>query len=200
MNPDFLLNLLTSFLGSGAALTVAKILIDLRQERQKRRDETGYLALQIAVLLEGYAIECASSASDQQIDTDSGGSAGERLSRVPKFPELPKSDGYKFFDTDLLNSVLDFPQRCEIANKAAIFSMNVGCDDDGKTIEENTLRMGESALRLALRIRQKHRLEPRDLRFGDWDIEDYFREQIKRVTERHSLVAKYNAAIAARQT
>src|SRR5690242_16227589 len=78
---DFIFNLVTVFLGSGAAIAVAKIGFEYRKDRQQRADATEYLAFQLAFLLEGYAVECARNATDHDIAKHSDGHAGRLIGR-----------------------------------------------------------------------------------------------------------------------
>jgi hypothetical protein len=121
MTGTFISNLVTVFLGSGAAIAVAKIFFEHRKDRQQWIDATEYLALQLAFLFEGYAIECADKASDHRTAISSDGHAGSLIGRVPQLLPLPESDAYKLLDRTVLNDVLDFPQRCQMANEAALF-------------------------------------------------------------------------------
>jgi hypothetical protein len=199
---DFISNLVTVFLGSGAAIAVAKLIGEYRKDRRQRADATEYLAFQLAFAFEGYAVECAKKASDHDMAQRSGGHAGDLIDRVPPLPELPESDAYKLLDRPLLNEVLDFPQRCQMANVAAMFWWDVIGDDDccSQPLEENTIFMGGHAVDIAKKLRVKYNLGDRDLTFGTWNIDDFFAEELKRLEElmlqRREAVAEVEPGIA----
>jgi hypothetical protein len=181
---DFLSNLITVFLGSGAAIAVAKIFFEHRKDMRQRIDAAEYLALQLAFLFEGYAIECADKASDHRFAIDSGGHAGQSIGRVPDLSTLPESDAYKLLDRSCLNDVLDFPQRCQMANEAAMFWEDVGHPDCcSVALEENTLQMGSRALDIARNLRRIYALHSRDLTFEEWDIEEFFYRKLRELEE-----------------
>jgi hypothetical protein len=187
MTGDFLFNFLTVFLGSGAAIAVTRFIYDYRKDRRLRADAAEYLAFQLAFLLEGYAVECAQQASDHDTARQSDGHAGGLISRVPAPASLPESDAYKLLDRSLLNDVLDFPQRCQMANEAAMFWWNVVGDQDccSEAMEENTILMGGRAVDIATRLRATYKLGSRDLTFGTWNIRNFFAKELKRLEERN---------------
>jgi hypothetical protein len=185
MTGDFLSNLVTVFLGSGAAIAVAKIFFEHHRDRRQRIDAAEYLALQLAFLFEGYAIECADKTNDQRTADDSDGAAGSAIGRVPQLPPLPESDAYKLLDRARLNDVLDFPQRCQMANEAAMFWWDVVGDNDccRNAMEENTLVMGGRAVDIAKKLRTTYALGSRDLTFGEWNIEEFFSQELTKLAK-----------------
>ena len=185
---DLLLNFLTVLLGSGAATAVMQIYFEHRRERRLRTDSAEYLALQLALQFEGYAIECAEKSSKHKLAHNSDGHAGGVISNVPEAPPYPQSEGFKWLDRQLLNDILEFPQRCRMANEAALFWWNVVGDRDCCEVAmlENTLLMGGRALDIARRLRRDHNLKARDMTFGQWNIAEFFDAELKKVqaTER----------------
>jgi cbb3-type cytochrome oxidase subunit 3 len=198
---DFFSNLVTVFLGSGAAIAVAKIVFEYRKDRRHRIDAAEYLALQLAFQFEGYAIECAEKASDHRTAIDSGGHAGQSIGRVPELSTFPESDAYKLLDRSCLNDVLDFPQRCRMANEAAMFWWDVVGDHDccSVAMEENTLEVGNRALEIARNLRKTYALHLRDLTFGQWNIEEYFSQEISRLERLKQKHEQADAALWASQ-
>ena len=94
---EFWINLLTVFLGSGAALTAFNWYIEHQREKKRRTDEKEFLAVKLAIEFEGFAIECAELVSDHITNENSGGQAGKRIGSLPDVRQPPRSDSYKFF-------------------------------------------------------------------------------------------------------
>jgi hypothetical protein len=172
-----------TYLQPTPSIAITKIVFEYRRDRRQRIDDTKYLALQLAFLFEGYAIECADKANDQRTADDSDGAAGSAIGRVPQLPPLPESDAYKLLDRARLNEVLDFPQRCQMANEAAMFWWDVVGDHDccHNAMEENTLLMGGRAVDIAKKLRTTYGLDPRDLTFGKWNIEEFFSKELTKL-------------------
>ena len=183
---EFWTNLVTVFLGSGAAVAITNWYIEHRREERRRTDETEFLAVKLAIEFEGYAIECAERVSDHKTAEDSGGHAGKRIGSLPEAPQLPKGDAYKFFDRNLLDDIYQFPQDCLMADRAAIFWWNVVGDEDCCTqaYEKNTIRMGVKASEIAKEIRRKNKLPSRTLTFGNWKIDKFLGEEMAKILER----------------
>jgi hypothetical protein len=180
---DFALQLVTVFLGSGAAIAVAKILFEHRREALQRRDSTEYLALQLAFQLESYAIECARKISDHRLAKEYQGDVGQIIARVPMLAPFPQSEAYRQIDRALLDDVMDFPQRCEMSNQAALFWWEVVGDPDccNVAMEENTIQMGTRALDIARRLRTHYKLPARNLTFGKWNLDKFFSEELTKL-------------------
>jgi hypothetical protein len=173
-------------LGAARQSQLQRFVYDYRKDRRSRDDAAEYLAFQLAFLFEGYAVECAQQASDHDLARQFDGHAGALIGRVPAVASLPESDAYKLLDRSLLNDVLDFPQRCQMANEAALLWWNVVGDEDccSEAMEENTLLMGGRAVGIATRLRATYKLGPRDFAFGTWDIRTFFAKELKQLEDR----------------
>jgi hypothetical protein len=173
-----------TFLGSGAVLAIARLVFDRNKEKRERTEATKYLALQLAILLEAYVIECAEGVSSHQTADEYDGHAGARLGTVLKLPDLPVGDAYRFLDPDLLNSVLAFPQRCLLAQRASEFWDDVVGDREAyyNTVKQNCLRMGSEALDISRALRGKYNLPGRSLRFDRWDIDNFIAIEMRKLT------------------
>jgi len=182
---QFLTQFVTVGLGSGFAIVVVGRLLDSRKEKRRRTDNQRHLALRLAIHFEGYAINCVSMAVDNRTAVESEGHAGRFLSAVPELGSLPESSFYDLLDIDILNAVFDLPQRRLMADDNADFWVNtVGDVDSFRTaIEENTIKMGILAMEIARRLRTAYKLKPRDITFGEWNIDQHFAEEAKRLAE-----------------
>jgi hypothetical protein len=177
---DFLVVLFGS--GTGVALTS----LGLEQWRQHRSREEGvrHLALRVAFHLEGYAIECADRIGDHELASD--GHGGRHLGSVPQPPDFPESAAFSLMKADVLEDILDFPQRCQMANEETRFVWEAVGDPGsvGTAARENTLKMGERALHVAGRLRREYKLPGRDLTFGKWDVHEWFKEELRSIPEK----------------
>jgi hypothetical protein len=175
-------------LGSGFAIALIKVGFDaykLRDDGRRREDNRRHLALRLAVYLEGYAVLCASNAADHQLANITGGHPGTELKEVPVPGALPESTAYELLDPDMLDAVLDFPQRRHMASISALSNWDVTGDEDrfADDLEATTIEMGTLALEIAGRLRAKYALPPRKLSFREWNIATYFAEEAKRLAE-----------------
>lgn len=160
---------MTVLLGSGASFASLNFGFERIKDRRQRR----HFALQIAFHLEGYAIECERVASDHDTADQSNGNAGKGITAVPQPPALPSTDTYRLLSPQIVNDLYAFPQRCQLAQRAADAQLEfVGHDEYQEAAEEHTVRMGMEALKIARSIREKYRLSERKLAFDDWSIED----------------------------
>jgi hypothetical protein len=178
---DFLLVLL----GSGAGVSLTSLGLEQWRQFRSREDSVRHLSLRLAFHLEGYAIECANKIGDHELATDSDGHAGRYLGSVPQPPALPESTAFMLIKAELLEAILDFPQRCQMADEETRFVWEVVGDPDSvrTAAQENAVKMGEHALYLAGRIRRECKLPKRDLTFGKWNAHKFFETELKRIQE-----------------
>lgn len=179
--PEYLSLFVTVFLGSGAAIAIARMVVDKQKEARERRDALKYLATLLAFHFEAFALMCAQVASDHELAASGG---GKFISRVPEPAALPVSDSFRFVDIVILNDVFAFGQRCQMAQRDAAFWSNVVGDDECymNAAAENTIAMGAEALRVARSIRTNYDLGLRPLMFGKWDIEQFFSTGLEKIS------------------
>jgi len=170
----------SSFLGTGAALGIAKIVVDLRRDWQTRSDARQFAAIKLAFALEDYAVDCAQAASDHADAVEHDNHVGARLKTVPKPPPDPESDAWKYLDRKLLNDILDLPQRAKMAGIDAFFLWYMVGDAESTDValERNTIFMGAAALKTAKAIRTTYKLEPRNMTFAKWNIDEHFAKKL----------------------
>lgn len=171
---------LTTFLGSGAALTLITVGFELYRHNQQRGDSAGFLALQIAFSLEAYASACADALSEDQTAIQSGESLGEYLKTIPAIPNLPESDAYKLLNRQLLHEIMELQQRRALAIQSANYEMQV-VDDEAyhDAILKSTSLLAKSALSIAKRLRETHKQPKRELDFGAYNLSDYIDDTVK---------------------
>ena len=182
---DTLTTHLPIFLASGASVALVSLGLENWRHRRSRKDRIRHLALRIVFSLEGYAIECGEKLNDHMLATDNDGHAGTYMVTVPQPPAFPDSLDYALIKSDILEAILDFPQRCTMAGREPAFWWDVIADIDcvRNAAAENTIKMGEHAIRLALQIRKEYKLPQRDLTFGKWNIAEFFEREFSRISE-----------------
>jgi len=157
-------DLLTIILGGGLFSALVSKLVELFLERKKQKEGVKYLALQLAFLFEGYAIDCASKISDHQMYTDSHGAAGGTMAKIPEPPRLPESSSYEFLKSEMLNRVFAFPQICKIAQDTVTFVGDVqGEDEFWEAVEEEAIKIVSEALDIGRELRRNYGLIERQL-------------------------------------
>ena len=173
--------LITVFFGSGASFAILNIVWQWIKDKRERR----HFALQIAFQLEAYAIECEKAHSDNEDANNSDGSAGQSISELPRLGPLPSHDAFRLLDPKIVSRLYAFPQECLMAQRAAdqIFEF-VGQDEAIESVADSTLGMGMEALDIARTIRGKYGLGTRNLKFGEWSVEEYFEDKLQRMKER----------------
>jgi hypothetical protein len=174
-------------LGSGFAIALIKVGFDaykLRNDKQQRERNRPHLALHLAVYLEGYAAQCASEVDDHELAKSCDGHAGNYLMRVPDPGPLPEV-AFDLLDIEIVDALLDFPQRCQMAQASADSCWDIirEVDEFQKLVGVATIKMGMSAMEIARRLRNTYGLKPRDMTFGTWDVDEFFADRAARLAK-----------------
>ena len=179
----------TLTLGGGALLA-----------RRKDKTSARYLAMRIAVLLEGYAITCAESLSDWDLYFSSGGHAGSMMDGIPDIPEYPDEEGWSALKPALLERALTLRNQVRIGRRSvssfAEFEMDP--DDIAHHSAGHLGVCGYRAWSLAKDLRAEYRVQPLDLTSTSWDIAPFLRENHDRIVKER-LAARTDLAAGKRQ-
>lgn len=143
-----------------------------RSERSKERGNVRFLATKISFTLEKFAMMLASDHADIEDSLQSQGAIGRLHSRVRDFPQLPESPYYELFDNELLNKILDFPDRVILANDAISHEADLTAhpEDLAGVTSEKCKLLATDALKLAERVREVYGLPSRELVYGNYDV------------------------------
>ena len=174
--------LLSAAIAGGAITALATLTWNWASERRREKDAAQYLAIQIAFLLEGYALRCAEGVIKHELSDDSGGQAGRAIGKIPDPPKFPESDAYKFLDRGLINDVFEFPQLQQMYAEEAWTLYDVGASDTEEymdAIKKRTITMGVRALEVAQIVRRQYGLPNRELGLGNWSIREYLQSRAK---------------------
>jgi len=167
--------------GSGAGVALATVGIEQWRHSKSRQESVRHLALRVAFMLEGYAIDCADKVEFADVDRV------RDFSAVPQLPALPESSAYVLMQTDILEKILDHPQQCQMAGSGAAFLREIGDPESASVaVEEATIQLGQKALEIAQEIRKHYHLPRRKLVSGTWDIETFYARECSRVREQEA--------------
>ena len=179
------ISMLGNIISSGIVATGVTLLIEHLRHGRQRKDEVGFLALQLAFLLESYARECADTVEDHQLASD-GCSAGAPIREIPSIPPYPVSDAYKLLNRRLLHEVLEFPHKCALAQQSASAWWEYASDNESYVVSlvTNTTVMGARALDIAKGLRSAHGQPRRNFSapYGR-NLETYFVKELRAVEE-----------------
>lgn len=172
--------LFTALVGSSVGASLISIYFEQRRHRQKQQTATKYLALRLAFQFEDFAILCADAAEDHQNAIGSDEAIGTLLGSVPLPQPLPESDAYEDLELEILDEVFDFPQRCRLANTAAVGLLDITSELDSfrEQLWVSTIQFGSLALNIARKFRRRYRLKARALKYEQWDIDNFYTEQL----------------------
>ncbi|MED5523826.1 MAG: hypothetical protein VX447_03610 [Pseudomonadota bacterium] len=174
--------LIATILTSALVSTIAGVAINAWLESRKTRQATRLDALKIAIQLEGYSINCADKLADHNTAVSSEGHAGKKLGAVPNLPELKVAVGIlRPKKAAVANKLLIFPQEYAQAEQSAAFWWDVVGDPDCSTSEtvNQTAKLGLKSLELAKDIREAFNLPLRELVFGEYNVQNVLKENIR---------------------
>jgi len=182
----FFKTVLAVIIGGGLLTAVVTIFFQQYFKKRERNDAVEYLALRLAFLFEGYGVNCAAYISEYDTvvkeEKDYTSYFGEG---VPIISSIPFEEAHKFLDRVLLNDILDFPQRCTMANSHGDYLSELG-DNNGYCtfISEEYIRMGVQAMSIGKQLREKYNLTARELIFGGFNPEKFLKNKLIETEER----------------
>lgn len=162
----------TTALSSGAAVALVEFLLHRFREGKEKNRHTKFLALEVCVCLERYAVQIADAMSEEtETEVAPGRYVYGLISRVPELPSLPESEHYDKFDLDLLGRIYEFPDKIALANGMVNFMAST--QDHEVAMSEATkeaTKIASNAVDLAAEIRVKYSLPERVLVYGAYDV------------------------------
>lgn len=178
--------IIATILASGLTSLGIKLVYDFVKVTKSRNDAARHLAMRLAVLFEGHAIDCAKKVitHDAYIEHDESGTViqGEEISEVPAVPPLPEQGNYEVLDRDSLEDILIAPQAHDSALKSLKDLLNMGEIDAYLTGRRNTVvRIGATSLGISERLRKAHKLSARNFVHYEWDSKKFLEEENSRL-------------------
>jgi len=172
---------ITVFLGSGASFALLNFFAQFWKDRRQRQ----HVALRVAFHLEAYAIQCEKIHSDHEMHKASGGGAGVAITEIPQLAPYPAEDQFRLLHPQTVDRLYALPQECQIAQRAVEHIWEFVDDDAAsEAAADGAIVMGDNALQVARSIRRQYNLEPRQLQFNDWSVEEYFEKELNAILQR----------------
>jgi len=146
--------------------------------RRKEEGLTKVKALDMAVRLEGFAIQCADGIHDAKVNKDVSGNLIS-FSKIPKPPKLDITSNYLSGKkkATLTNEILCFPQEVIQANQFIDFYIDVVGDHEAAAHAsiQKARELGLNAIDLSAKLRQVYKLPERELIFGSYNVTNSLR-------------------------
>lgn len=179
--PDHLTHFLFTALSSGIAVVVVQFALEWYREWRDKQHFLKFLALEICICLERYAVKLAKMVTDEnEIEVEPGEYVVNLIQHIPELNNLPISEHYNKFDSELLNQVYEIPDHISLANGQANIVVKMESRKEGiKHATELACSIGLSAIDLAKRIRSKYRLQGRKLAHDAYDVPKILESRIK---------------------
>ena len=166
--------------------------MDSFRKKGERGSHDRYLALLLADGLEAYVHKCNNALDEHQTYRDSRGSAGELMGSIPQTPTIPDED-YKTFNVDLLDRVLEFPQRVELGNSYVADTARFDGDDEANNAAyESGIELANRALSVADQLRAEPRLSVRNLTYGSYDLRQSLGEKQRKLGNKKKEVGGFS--------
>lgn len=176
---------------SALVATVVGAVINEWQHSRRVKHSARFEALSAAVLLEGYAIECAERISDHDLAVDSAGHAGAFLGKVPDLPRLCVAASLlRPRKAALADRLMTFPQDARQADQFVAFWWDVTADTEEarEAAVTKAAQIGVQAAHLASALRTEFKLPPRNLLFGQFDVRKALEKRVDDSPERFTSI------------
>lgn len=183
---DSKIEILQLVLGTGFVTTAINQLagwfISARREKKEKHRNATYLALQIAVILEGFALECAEKLSSGNYELAMAPFSQPDL-KLPELQNYPESNSWNLIDLPLANRILNFPNVIQLGHGEMTGYWNEGDRDDRQYWMMGFLgKYGLIAWDIAVELRKKHNLPEFSPIDTSWDAVECLRGQAKNLT------------------
>jgi hypothetical protein len=174
--PDILkISGLTTILTAAAGVGLNHFFV----QRPALKRDARYLAQRLAIILEKFAVDCATSISENDMHDSSGGHAGTRHMSLPAIASFPAEADWKAIAPDLMDRVLSMPNELALASQAISFWWDVVGDEDSMQTEANE-QAGECGLKawlLAVDLRKRCGIPASTLPETAWDFVETLRKE-----------------------
>jgi hypothetical protein len=153
--------------GAGIGTAAVQGAVTLYRDRSHKKEKAAYLALRLAVLLEGYASSCCDFYFDNlnaEEPPDEPYPAWQ--TKLPALPEFPDdTEAWRALDKKLLARCLEFPNRVRASQNAIESCAEYTMDELGVTLDEQASARGVEAYEIATSLRTAYRLSRPELIF-----------------------------------
>jgi hypothetical protein len=164
-------------LGTGVVAAVLTQLFTWVREHMRDQNklyiDRRYIALQVAVSLESFSIDCATRISNVEQSLDDFYQGGRVAPEVFGLPTLvlPRSEDWRWIATELASEVLSLSPHIQFSEGAIRFTLDIA--DSHSAAEEAQLQLGLRGFdswRLAQRVRQYYGIACANYDLNSWDF------------------------------
>lgn len=136
-----------------------------RTASTKSKANASYLALRLAVILEGYAYSCSEFISDNGAAPHlPDNEFPEWDTSLPELPHYPDdADGWRAMDRNLAGRVLGFPNKVRSSRGIIRLTIEHTPEDLGETLDEQAAERGLEAWQLAEELRRTYNIPAADV-------------------------------------
>ncbi|WP_395675802.1 hypothetical protein [Inquilinus sp.] len=154
------------------------------RERLSANQRVRLLAVKLTIIFEKFAMDCASSISDNQLYNESDHAAGKENHRLPKMDELPSSEDWHSLKPELTARILFFPNEISNSNSSLDFLEDVeGPYDIPQACSIRCGLRGYRAWLIAGDLRRIYKLPPFDNSAVFWDFAEVLLPLHKKANE-----------------
>lgn len=127
--------------------------------REQKQAAAGYLALQLAIILERFAMDCAVAHSESRSYRSSGGHVGREHEQLPELPSYPDNADWKVLDLSFADRALGLrtDHAMSVVHLRTVYDLHDENELQSEVIVELD-RHGRQAWRLAFDLRRQHKL------------------------------------------
>ena len=169
---------LVQMLGTGVvAGVISQLLIwwkeHSREEENAARDRR-FIALQLAVTLERYAIECAMRISRISDILEHFYENATPISEIPTLPslELPTAADWRWIAPHLASEIMSLAPKIGFGTGSIQYIYNIVDEHDAAEEAQRQLGLvGHAAWLLGVRLRAEHDIPPQAYVLGQWNFE-----------------------------
>lgn len=195
-------------LAAGSSVLAALLTQGLSSLRdwKKRKEDSGFALLYLALALESYANTCSDVISESELWDDSSEHAGSPQGNIPELPEYPANIEWKTIGIEFTTDALSF--RVDIEARRTMFTGEWEFGDEDTIVPDVRLeaaRFGKEALRLAAEFRKSRKIAAAKYLNSEWNVpthlDDTLQKYTKRLEDRRKseaeLLEKLNATVPA---
>jgi hypothetical protein len=183
---------ISTALSAAAGVVFVQIFVPMIRDNQARQRHARYLAMRLAVGLEGFASACCTVMFETIEQTEMDRREEDFVWKgLPVVPELPKDDeGWRAIDPGMANLVLNLPNKVSGSAGLIRSTWEYSSENIGEEIAEQAAKRGLEAWQIAVSLRHKYDLGQIEL---VWEYPEQLEKHVqlfnKNRSERNSSVA-----------
>ncbi|ATD60132.1 hypothetical protein CNX70_07955 [Janthinobacterium svalbardensis] len=170
--------------GSGLVAAVFSQLLIFMKERSRDKQiedrDRKFIALQLAVTLERYAIECAMRINKISDILEEYYQTRSFMVAIPSMPNLTLPDAveWRWIETALTSEVLSLAPRISFSEGSIQFILDAAGMHSGAEESQRQLKlMGHDVWMLAEKVRMQHKISPQTYVLGQWEFLDTLKKE-----------------------